>query len=79
MDEVTPGLWIGDLQSALNVEQLKANNIHSILSVMRGRIKINEVNQTTDPYVVVILNQFRTPRLSSAIKSCWTMRLRKMP
>lgn len=43
MDEVTPGLWIGDLASAFNVENLKAHNIFSILSAMRGRITINEV------------------------------------
>lgn len=42
MDEVTPGLWIGDLASAFNVENLKAHNIFSILSAMRGRITINE-------------------------------------
>jgi len=43
MNEVIPGLWIGDLPSALNVEKLKANNIFSILSAMRGRITVNEV------------------------------------
>jgi hypothetical protein len=43
MDEVTSGLWIGDLPSALNVENLKAHKIFSILSAMRGRITINEV------------------------------------
>ncbi|KII87806.1 hypothetical protein PLICRDRAFT_176572 [Plicaturopsis crispa FD-325 SS-3] len=42
MDEVVPGLWIGDLPSALNTEQLKAHNIHSILSAMRGRVSIHE-------------------------------------
>lgn len=43
MDEIIPGLWIGDLPSALNVQNLKANNIYSILSAMRGRVRINEV------------------------------------
>ncbi|KAG6867672.1 hypothetical protein C0993_012551 [Termitomyces sp. T159_Od127] len=42
MDEVTPGLWIGDLASALNVEELRAHGIYSILSAMRGRLKIQE-------------------------------------
>ncbi|KXN82456.1 Dual specificity protein phosphatase 15 [Leucoagaricus sp. SymC.cos] len=42
MNEVIPGLWIGDLPSALNVEKLKANNIFSILSAMRGRITVNQ-------------------------------------
>lgn len=43
MDEVVPGLWIGDLPSALNVENLKAHGIYSILSAMRGRLTIKEV------------------------------------
>ncbi len=43
MDEIIPGLWVGDLPSALNVELLKENHIFSILSAMRGRITIHEV------------------------------------
>jgi hypothetical protein len=43
MDQVLPGLWIGDLPSALNVKELKDNNIYSILSAMRGRVTVNEV------------------------------------
>jgi dual specificity phosphatase 12 len=43
MDEIIPGLWIGDLQSAKNVENLKAHGIFSILTAMRGRITIHEV------------------------------------
>ncbi|KAF8068955.1 hypothetical protein FPV67DRAFT_1098469 [Lyophyllum atratum] len=42
MDEVTPGLWLGDLASALDVEKLKAHGIYSILSAMRGRLTIKE-------------------------------------
>lgn len=42
MDEIIPGLWVGDLPSALNVELLKKNHIFSILSAMRGRITIHE-------------------------------------
>ncbi|KAF9467838.1 hypothetical protein BDZ94DRAFT_1155524 [Collybia nuda] len=42
MDEVSSGLWIGDLPSALDVENLKTHRIFSILSAMRGRITINE-------------------------------------
>jgi len=48
MDEVIPGLWIGDLPSALNVEKLKVNNIFSILSAMRGRITVNEVRTSSE-------------------------------
>jgi dual specificity phosphatase 12 len=44
MDEVIPGLWIGNLSSALNTQLLKSNNIYSILSAMRGRITINEAS-----------------------------------
>ncbi|KAF5379079.1 hypothetical protein D9615_005973 [Tricholomella constricta] len=42
MDEVTQGLWIGDLASALDVEKLRAHGIYSILSAMRGRLTIKE-------------------------------------
>ncbi|KAK0212756.1 hypothetical protein DFS33DRAFT_1377223 [Desarmillaria ectypa] len=42
MDEIIPGLWVGDLPSALNVELLKQNHIFSILTAMRGRITIHE-------------------------------------
>ncbi|KAF7360215.1 hypothetical protein MVEN_00750300 [Mycena venus] len=42
MDEVIPGLWVGDLPSAKDTENLKANNIFSILSAMRGRVTISE-------------------------------------
>ncbi|KAM6503317.1 hypothetical protein JOM56_000260 [Amanita muscaria] len=42
MDQVIPGLWIGDLPSAQNTELLKGHGIYSILSAMRGRIQIKE-------------------------------------
>ncbi|KZT64540.1 hypothetical protein DAEQUDRAFT_732477 [Daedalea quercina L-15889] len=42
MDEVIPGLWIGDLSSALNTEQLREHNIRSVLTAMRGRVRIDE-------------------------------------
>ncbi|KIY66872.1 phosphatases II [Cylindrobasidium torrendii FP15055 ss-10] len=42
MDEILPGLWIGDLSSAKNVELLRENKIFSILSAMRGSIMINQ-------------------------------------
>jgi dual specificity phosphatase 12 len=43
MDEVMPGLWIGDLSSALDVEKLRAHKIFSILTAMRGKVTIHEV------------------------------------
>jgi hypothetical protein len=43
MDQVLPGLWIGDLHSAKDGKTLTANNIHSILTVMRGRFSLPEV------------------------------------
>lgn len=46
MDEIIPGLWIGDLPSALDVQNLKEHNIFSILSAMRGKITIHEVSFT---------------------------------
>ncbi|EIN08594.1 hypothetical protein PUNSTDRAFT_114048 [Punctularia strigosozonata HHB-11173 SS5] len=41
MNEVVPGLWIGDIQSASDAEALRSKNIHSILSAMRGRVSIH--------------------------------------
>ena len=43
MDEIIPNLWIGNLLSALNEPSLRANNIGSVLSVMRGRMRVHEV------------------------------------
>ena len=45
MDEVIPSLWIGDLASALNTDQLREHNIRSVLSAMRGRVRIHEVRR----------------------------------
>lgn len=47
MDEIIPGLWIGDLRSALNAGGLKAHGIYSILSAMRGKITIHEVRPSS--------------------------------
>jgi dual specificity phosphatase 12 len=43
MDQVLPGLWIGDLHSARDYATLRANNIRSILTVMRGKFTIHDV------------------------------------
>jgi dual specificity phosphatase 12 len=43
MDEIIPGLWLGSLASALDTNTLKAHNIRSVLSAMRGRITVKEV------------------------------------
>lgn len=43
MNEVIPGVWIGDLQSALDVEGLKERNIFSILTAMRGKVTIHAI------------------------------------
>ena len=43
MDQILPGLWIGDLHSATDGKTLTANNIRSILTMMRGRFSIPEV------------------------------------
>ncbi|PCH39447.1 hypothetical protein WOLCODRAFT_85674 [Wolfiporia cocos MD-104 SS10] len=37
MNQVIDNLWIGDLQIALETSTLKAHNIHSVLTAMRGR------------------------------------------
>lgn len=41
MDEVVPGLWIGDLPSALDVQGLKAKSIFSVVTAMRGKVTIH--------------------------------------
>ena len=43
MDQIIPNLWIGSLQATKDVESLRENNIHSVLSAMRGTVKIHEV------------------------------------
>ena len=43
MDQILPGLWIGDLHSAKDANALRANNINSILTAMRGRFSLPEV------------------------------------
>jgi dual specificity phosphatase 12 len=52
MNEITQNLWLGDLPSALNVQQLRKNRVDSVLSVMPGELKINEVaTHSLDPCV----------------------------
>ena len=43
MDLIISGLWIGDLHSATDSDALTANNIRSILTMMRGRFSVPEV------------------------------------
>jgi DNA-binding transcriptional regulator YdaS (Cro superfamily) len=45
MDQIVPGLWIGDISSAHDVEKLKAHGIFSILTAMRGKVTIHEVRE----------------------------------
>jgi len=40
MDEVLPGLWIGDLTAATDEALLREKNIHSVLSTMRGKVDV---------------------------------------
>ncbi|THV01954.1 hypothetical protein K435DRAFT_792901 [Dendrothele bispora CBS 962.96] len=42
MDQVIPNLWLGGLQAALDTKTLKAHNIFSVLSAMRGKVSIHE-------------------------------------
>ncbi|KAI0739126.1 hypothetical protein C8Q80DRAFT_1112923 [Daedaleopsis nitida] len=42
MNEILPNLWLGDLPSALDTENLRAHHIRSVLSAMRGRVSIHE-------------------------------------
>jgi len=43
MHEIVPGLWVGDLVSALDGATLKKHGIGSVLTVMRGRFSIGDV------------------------------------
>ncbi|KAI0087434.1 protein-tyrosine phosphatase-like protein [Irpex rosettiformis] len=42
MSEVLPNLWIGNIRDALDIEGLKQRNIRSILTAMRGTVKVKE-------------------------------------
>ncbi|KAL5522325.1 YVH1 [Sanghuangporus sanghuang] len=42
MDEVVKGLWVGSIHAAADAELLRQRNIHSVLSCMRGKVKIAE-------------------------------------
>lgn len=44
MDEVSPRLWIGDIQAATNVALLAAQDIRAIVSVVRGSIELPAVS-----------------------------------
>jgi hypothetical protein len=59
MDQILPGLWIGDLHSARDANTLAANDVHSILSVMRGRFSTPEV------CLVLLLTRFYTSTIGS--------------
>ncbi|TRM62330.1 hypothetical protein BD626DRAFT_498862 [Schizophyllum amplum] len=42
LTQIVPNLYLGDLLTAQNVELLKTHNIFSVLSAMRGRVRIAE-------------------------------------
>lgn len=44
MDQVAENLWLGNIASISDVEHLERNNIHSILSTMRGTVVIRGVS-----------------------------------
>lgn len=43
MDQVIQNLWLGDISSVADVENLKKNNIRSILSAVRGKLAVQAV------------------------------------
>ena len=43
MDQVIQNLWLGDISSISDVENLKKNNIHSILSIVSGEVAVQAV------------------------------------
>ncbi|KAI4522304.1 hypothetical protein K525DRAFT_199118 [Schizophyllum commune Loenen D] len=42
LTQIVPNLYLGDLPTAQNVELLKTHKIYSVLTAMRGRVRINE-------------------------------------
>ncbi|KAI5118504.1 hypothetical protein M0805_004004 [Coniferiporia weirii] len=42
MDEIIPNLWIGNIYAAADHESLRAHNIYSVLSAMRGSVSVHE-------------------------------------
>jgi hypothetical protein len=50
MDEIVKGLWVGDLSAVTATHLLEKNNIKSIISVMRGRVKVGDPVGSTLPY-----------------------------
>jgi hypothetical protein len=73
MDEVIPGLWIGDISSAHDVEKLKAHGIFSILTAMRGKITIHEVRGPFPLLRSFLKKALFFERHSFVIRSCWTI------
>lgn len=43
MNEIVPNLWLGNIVAAQNTEVLQKHNIHSVLSVIKGKLNIAEV------------------------------------
>jgi len=57
MHQVIQNLWLGNISSIADVENLKKNDIHSILSVVRGSVAVQAVRvphreaPTLNPYL----------------------------
>jgi hypothetical protein len=43
MDEVEPGLWIGDIRAATDGPLLASHSIRSVVSVVRGSVELPAV------------------------------------
>jgi hypothetical protein len=43
ISEIVPNLWLGDIRNAVDTNLLRQRNIRSVLSAMRGTVKIEEV------------------------------------
>jgi len=69
MDQVTQNLWIGGIASVADVENLKKNNIHSVLSAMRGRVVVQAVRVSRRGSDAQTLNPYRSCRPSPTIRS----------
>ena len=47
MNEIIPGLWLGDLEDAHNTALLAEANVGYVLSVLLGPVKIDKVGKVS--------------------------------
>jgi len=61
MDQVIQNLWLGDISSIADAEDLENNNIHSILSIVRGSVAVPAVRVSHKEATTLIPYHRRRP------------------